>query len=181
MNRSQSIHQETTARRARLSKLATDSAGNSGGGVRVSEEASRIGHNLSDSEPIGRVSARLAVDGDAGLEGASQTTVADAALVVALRVGEGQTRRTGAATLSFMNVCCGEGGGNVGAGDVDQSNVLCERESQSSVMVKGACLRAGSPAYVADGVLGNVNAVVKVAHGTWETAGEGVVQIDNLV
>lgn len=39
----------------------------------------------------------------------------------------------------------------------------------------------GWRAYVADGVGGDVDAVVEVAHGTGETSGGGVVEIDDLV
>lgn len=92
----------------------------------VGEEAGRVGDDLGDGESVTRVGAGDAVDRESGLEGAGQAAVADAALVVALRVGEGDAGGAGAAAGRLVDVRGRVGGGDVGAADVDQGDVLWE-------------------------------------------------------
>lgn len=87
----------------------------------ISEEASRVGNNLADVEVITRVNT---IGKDASLEGPSETTGGDTALIRASGVGESNTRRSRAALGCLVDVCRGQSHGLVGAGDAGESDVL---------------------------------------------------------
>lgn len=87
----------------------------------ICEEASRVCLDLRDLEPGSGINA---IHHDARLEGADQASDGPSQLVVAGWVGEDDPWRTRRATGSLVDVCCGEGGGLQGTGDVDEGDVL---------------------------------------------------------
>jgi hypothetical protein len=70
--------------------------------VSVSEEASRVGNNLADVEVVTRINT---IGKNASLEGPSETSSGDAALIGPSGVGKGNTRRSCAALGRLVDVC----------------------------------------------------------------------------
>lgn len=88
----------------------------------VSEEATGVGDDLLHMEAGSLVDALCVVDADK--ERSGQAAVRDTAVVWALGVGEGKTRRSGLALGSFVDVGCCDSRALVVAGDARQCNVL---------------------------------------------------------
>jgi hypothetical protein len=87
----------------------------------ISKEPSRILLNLLNLEPNPSIRAILH---ETSGKRTSQAANTDTALVVANWVGEGETRGPGGAARGLMDVCCGGGGGLVGASYVEEGDVL---------------------------------------------------------
>lgn len=75
--------------------------------------------HLKDSSGI------LSVSHNTRGEGASETAIADTALVVADGVGESEAWGPGGAACGLVDVRCCVGGRLVGADDVEEGDVLC--------------------------------------------------------
>lgn len=108
-----------------LVELTADDTGDEAGGVRVGEEVGRVRLDLLDGEAGAGVGA---VGEDAGQEGADLAAHGDlvdlGAGACRLRVGEGDARGTRLALVGLVDVCGGQGGGLVGAGDAFEGDVL---------------------------------------------------------
>jgi hypothetical protein len=105
-----------------LSKLTTHSTGSELCGVAVSKEATGVSDDLLDME-AGSIVDALGVVG-ADKEWSCQAAVRDTAVVWALGIGEGKTRRSRLALGSFVDVGCCGGRTLIIAGYARQCNVL---------------------------------------------------------
>ena len=117
----QALSSRQTDRCANLLELTTHSTRQKLRGVSISEEAGWVSNNLADVEVVTRVNT---IGKDASLEGPSETTGGDTALIRASGVGESNTRRSRAALGCLVDVCRGQSHGLVGAGDAGESDVL---------------------------------------------------------
>jgi hypothetical protein len=98
-----------------LCELTTDGTRAERNRVAVSEEARRVGNNLSDVEVQTSISTSGAVDTSG--EWTSQAAVRDTAVVGSRGVGEGKTGWSSLADSSLVNVCGCLGGRHVGTGN----------------------------------------------------------------
>lgn len=143
-----------------LSKLATDSTGNSQGRVNVGKEASWVGLDLLDAESCTSVNT---VGHDTSLVRCHQTPARVAHCSIASWVGEGQTWRPRGTLDSFVEVCGGKCGRGVVASKVDELDVKADEVKlgvDSKVVVADCTLQTASGGCAVDDLVRSSNDVV---------------------
>lgn len=138
-----------------LVQLATESTGNSLAGVGVGEEAGGVGLDHLDSEALAGVD--LVVIEDTSDEGALEAADGAAALLIANGVGESDTRRTGLALDTLVDV----------SGSLGRGLVVTTEAKEGDV--------------VANDILVRVDTILEDTVAALEATGELVLHVDDLV
>ena len=90
--------------------------------MRIREEAHRVRLDLAKLKPDPRILSIWSFE--ARCEGAGHTALANALLVIALRIWESETRRPRRPASSLVDVCCGTRWRLIGASYIEKDDFL---------------------------------------------------------